>query len=59
MSVILTEDQLNEKYHETLLDIEQQTSSTEKALSSLLDELTGNDYDISGLKELQKLMGGY
>jgi len=33
-------------------------SDTEASLVSLLDELTGNEFDMQGINELRKLLGG-
>lgn len=47
---------LSEKYSETLVDIDNNITSAEKSLASLIDNLTGSDNDISGLREFQKLL---
>ena len=31
---------------------------TEQELSAMIDDLTGSDFDMQGLKELQALLGG-
>ena len=49
---------LSEKYSTTLSDIDRQIRSTEKELISLLDELTGSEYDMKGIEELKILFGG-
>ncbi len=49
---------LNSKYDTTLSEIEQQISETEKELCSMLDMLTGNDFDMQGIAELKKMFGG-
>ena len=41
-----------------LSDIEQQIKETEKQLNDMLDELTGNEFDMKGIHELKKLLGG-
>lgn len=49
---------LQEKYATTLSDVEEEITQTEASLASMLDELTGSEFDMQGLKELQKLLGG-
>ena len=49
---------LCKKYETTLSDIEQQIKETEKQLNDMLDELTGNEFDMKGIHELKKLLGG-
>lgn len=49
---------LSQKYTETLPDVERQIAQTESELTSLLDQLTGSEEDMSGLAELKKLLGG-
>ena len=49
---------LSEKYSTTLTDLDTEINETEKMLASFIDELTGNEYDIKGLKEWQLLLGG-
>lgn len=44
------------KYQTTYLDIETELEQSEKTLSSMIDSLTGNDFDIKGLVELKKLL---
>lgn len=51
-------EKLASKYEATFEDIESQIQDTEKQLSSMIDELTGNAYDMAGLAELRKLLGG-
>ena len=47
---------LSEKYATTYKDIVEEMRDTEASLSSLIDELTGSDYDLKGLAEFQKLL---
>lgn len=47
---------LSEKYAETLVDIDNNITSAEKSLASLIDNLTGSDNDMAGLREFQKLL---
>ena len=49
---------LSEKYATTYKDIVEEMRDTEATLSSLIDELTGSDYDLKGLAEFQKLLNG-
>ena len=49
---------LQEKYAVTLDDVERDIKETEQELAAMLDELTGSEFDMQGLKELQKLLGG-
>jgi type I restriction enzyme M protein len=47
---------LNSKYGETLVDIDKTISESEKSLAKLVDNLTGSDADMAGLREFQKLL---
>lgn len=49
---------LSSKYETTLSDLDREIRSTEKELISLLDELTGSEYDMKGIEELKILLGG-
>jgi type I restriction-modification system, M subunit len=51
-------EMLSKKYDSTLADIETEIEKTEKELSSMIDELEGNEFDILGLAEFKKLLGG-
>ena len=46
------------KYDTTFAEVEQQISDTEASLISLLDNLTGNEFDMKGISELKSLLGG-
>lgn len=46
------------KYDTTFAEVEQQISDTEASLISLLDNLTGNEFDMKGIAELKSLLGG-
>ena len=46
------------KYSSTLSSIEDEIVSTEKALLGMLDELTGSEFDMKGIEEFKKLLGG-
>ncbi len=47
---------LSAKYAETLVDIDSNITSAESLLASLIDNLTGSDKDLAGLREFQKLL---
>ena len=47
---------LSEKYSVTFSDIENQIRETSLSLASMIDGLTGNDTDMTGLREFQKLL---
>ena len=49
---------LQEKYAITLNDVEQEIAETEQSLAAMLDELTGSEFDMQGLRELKRLLGG-
>ena len=49
---------LCQKYETTCAEIEDQIRETEQELNNMLDELTGNEFDIKGIAELKKLLGG-
>ena len=46
------------KYDTTLIDLENEIKGSEKELSTMINELTGNEFDIQGLNELKLLLGG-
>mgnify|MGYP003319328310 CR=1 FL=1 len=47
---------LAKKYEITLTDLDQQIKDTEDELSHMIDELTGNELDIEGLKQFQQVV---
>lgn len=49
---------LAEKYAMTFVDLETQISESERALSAMLDELEGNEFDMKGLAEFKALLEG-
>ena len=51
-------DTLCKKYETTLADIERQIGDEERALTGMLDELCGNEFDMKGIEELRLLLGG-
>ena len=52
-------DELSRKYENTFADVEKEIVDTENELVNLIDQLTGNDYDLKGLAEFKKLLGGH
>ena len=51
-------EQLAKKYETTFEQVEKEIVETEQSLCSMLDELCGNEFDMAGLNELKKLLGG-
>lgn len=49
---------LSKKYETTFAEVDHQISETEASLANLLGELTGNEFDMQGINELKKLLGG-
>lgn len=49
---------LADKYADTLEDIENEIQETEKSLSAMISELTGDEFDMAGIRQLQKMLGG-
>ena len=49
-------ERLASKYSVTFNDIETQIRETSLSLASMIDDLTGNDSDMTGLREFQKLL---
>ena len=47
---------MTEKYSETLSSIENKIKQTQKELFDLMDELTGNEFDIKGLENLKGIL---
>lgn len=46
------------KYETTFAEVEEEIADTERSLISLLDDLTGSEFDMMGLAEFKKMMGG-
>lgn len=46
------------KYETTFAEVEEEIAETERSLVSLLDDLTGSEFDMMGLAEFKKLLGG-
>ncbi len=51
-------EKLADKYSTTLSEVENQIENTERELSEMLDMLTGDEFDMQGLTELKKMLGG-
>lgn len=51
-------DYLAKKYETTFEQIEKEIAETEQSLCSMIDELCGNEFDMAGLAELKKMLGG-
>lgn len=51
-------DAVCKKYETTFEDVESQIADTERELLGLLDDLQGNEFDMKGIAELKKLLGG-
>ena len=51
-------ENMSKKYENTLTDINNQISTTEKELIKMLDELTGEDYDMKGINDFKSTLGG-
>ncbi len=51
-------EKLSSKYDDTLSEIEAEIKEKENLLSEMINELTGSDYDMKGLEEISRLLGG-
>lgn len=51
-------DELSKKYETTFTDLDSQIATAESSLSDMLNDLTGGDFDIRGLAQFKKLLGG-
>lgn len=51
-------DALAKKYQTTFEDVENEIAETEASLITMIDQLTGSNFDMQGLLELKKLLGG-
>ena len=49
---------LEKKYETTLAEVESQIEETEKELSLMIDDLEAGEFDMRGLYEFKKLLGG-
>lgn len=51
-------DSLAKKYETTFEEVENDIHATEKTLSTMIDDLDGSEFDLMGLAEFKKLIGG-
>lgn len=51
-------DALCKKYETTFAEVGDEIADTERSLISMLDNLTGSEFDMKGLAEFKKLLGG-
>ena len=59
ISNLITEiEKLSVKYSTTLSEVEYQIKETEQELVSMLDMLTGDEFDMQGINELKAMLGG-
>ena len=49
---------LNDKYSTNFFEIEDQIRKTELQLSTMLDNLTGDEFDMKGIQALKSLLVG-
>lgn len=49
---------ISEKYNDTLVDSSKEIIEAEKEICSMIDELDAGEFDLAGLHELKKLLGG-
>ena len=49
---------LENKYKKSFIDLDIEIKATENELSKMLDELTGNEFDMEGLEKFKSLLGG-
>lgn len=49
---------LAKKYETTFDHVQEEIAQTEAALSCMIDDLSGSEFDMKGLAELKKLLGG-
>ena len=57
-SFIIRVKKLSNKYSYTLTDIDKELEDLEKEFSSMVDELTGSEFDMKGLKDFKSLICG-
>ena len=53
-----TAQSLADKYVVTYLELGEEIAKSEKSLSDMVDELTGNEYDMKGLEQFKSLLMG-
>ncbi len=51
-------EELAKKYETTFEEVDSEIRETEKALCDMMNDLTGNEFDMKGIAELKKLLGG-
>ena len=51
-------NRLTKKYSVTMLDVESELEKSESELCTMIDDLEGSEFDMKGLKELQKMLKG-
>ncbi|WOV86526.1 type I restriction-modification system subunit M [Sporosarcina oncorhynchi] len=56
--LILKVQQLADKYATTYYEVESEMTTSKRTLAKLIDELKGNEHDMKGLSEFQKLLKG-
>ena len=49
---------LSKKYSDTLINLDEEIEKVESELSSMIDDLNADEFDIKGLVEFKKLLGG-
>ena len=49
---------LSKKYSDTLINLDEEIEKVESELSSLIDDLNADEFDMKGLAEFKKLLGG-
>lgn len=57
-NLVLSVEILSKKYAKTYAEIDKEINNTEKSLISLIDQLTGDEFDMLGLEEFKSLLGG-
>ena len=50
--------QIIAKYQNPIAELDTKISETEKALSVMLNDLTGNAFDMAAIQQFKKLLGG-
>lgn len=51
-------DKISNKYETTLINLEDEIKNVEYELASMIDDLTGDEFDMKGLSELKSLLSG-
>lgn len=51
-------EKISNKYETTLVNLEDEIKDVESQLSEMIDELTGDEFDMKGLSELKALLSG-